>query len=125
MLKSILMVLVCATSVQATVLSGSVSEKQERGSLRQTPFFAVNFGGTSVPLGQELHPSYNDCTFFYIGNLFYVYRGETLMGAMSDSDYRFRSAESMLVSQIMPRPDNEFKASPKDVSYILSLASQP
>jgi hypothetical protein len=124
MLNRILLVLACATSAQATVLNGAVTEKQELNNTRQSPFYAVNFGGTTVPLGQELHPSFNDCSFFYIGNLIYIFRGDTLIGALSDSDYRFRSAESMVVNQILPRPDVEFQASQKEVSQILLLADK-
>jgi hypothetical protein len=125
MLNRILLVLACATSAQATVLSGAVSEKQELNNTRQSPFYAVNFGGTTVPLGQELHPSFSDCSFFYIGNLIYIFRGDTLMGTFSDRDYGFRSAENMLVNQVMPRPDVEFQANKDEVSRILLLADKP
>jgi hypothetical protein len=124
MLNRIILVLACATSAQATVLSGAVTEKQELNSTRQSPFFAVNYGGTIVPLGQELHPSFSDCSFFYLGNLIYIFRGDTLMGAFSDQDYRFRSAENMLVNQVLPRPDGDFQASPKEVTQILALADK-
>jgi len=124
MFNRILLILACATSAQATVLNGAVCEKQELNNTRQSPFYAVNFGGTTVPLGQELHPSFSDCSFFYIGNLIYIFRGETLMGSFSDRDYCFCSAESMVVSQIMPRPDAEFEANQKEVSQILLLADR-
>ena len=124
MLNRIILALAFATSAQATVLNGAITEKQELNNTRQSPFYAVNFGGTTVPLGQELHPSFSDCSFFYIGNLIYFFRGETLMGAISDRDYRFHSAESMMVNQVLPRPDVEFEANPKEVSQILLLADR-
>ena len=111
--------IISISSVQANTLQCGASKDDTPTSGRMTPYFAVDFGGKTIKLGQQEFPSFEGCSFFCLGTRIYVYSQETLLGII-DENFEFHCPDKVLVHWIQPKPEDRYAANQEEVKYICS-----